>query len=111
VTGGGSLCLVNGDEEVDTNTVCLLVVCCVCLRHETEARVVHLRFYPPSQVSPLSGLIKPYPLATMRLVSKISPSPVCIVSFLHESRQERGRTKNIFCFDIRKSIIRSFTIS
>jgi hypothetical protein len=59
VTGGGSLAIirVNGDEEVGTKTVCCLVVCCVCLRHETEARVVHLRFYPPSQVSPVSDLI------------------------------------------------------
>ena len=86
--------LVNGDEKVGTKTVCLLVVCCVCLRHETEARVVHLRFYPALQVSPVSGLMKPNPLVAMRLVSKISP--VCIVNFLHESRVYNTHKKVVF---------------
>ena len=33
MTGGGSFEIipVNGDEELGTKTVCLLVVCCVCL--------------------------------------------------------------------------------
>jgi hypothetical protein len=57
--------LVNGDEEVGINTVCLCVVCCLC---------GHLLIkVPPAQVLPASGVMKPYPLASRLRVSQITP--------------------------------------